>query len=56
MKKGILFRCRKAAAVVMAFAMTLSYLPQQGISAYAKDGAVASQSQLTVSSRECNGW
>ena len=56
MKKGILFRCRKTAAVVMAFAMTLSYLPQQGISAYAKDGAVASQSQLTVSSRECNGW
>lgn len=56
MKKGILFRCRKTAAVVMAFAMTLSYLPQQGISAYAKDGSVASQSQVTVSSRECSGW
>ena len=56
MKKGILFRCRKTAAVVMAFAMTLSYLPQQGISAYAKDGSAASQSQVTVSSRECSGW
>ena len=56
MKKGILFRCRKTAAVVMAFAMTLSYLPQQGISAYAKDGSVASQSQGTVSRRECSGW
>ena len=56
MKKGILFRCRKTAAVVMAFAMTLSYLPQQGISAYAKDGSVTSQSQVTVSSRECSGW
>ena len=56
MKKGILFRCRKTAAVVMAFAMTLSYLPQQGISAYAKDGSVASQSQVTVSSIECSGW
>ena len=56
MKKGILFRRRKTAAVVMAFAMTLSYLPQQGISAYAKDGSVASQSQVTVSSRECSGW
>lgn len=56
MKKGILFKCRKTAAVVMAFAMTLSYLPQQGISAYAKDGSVASQSQVTVSSRECSGW
>ena len=54
--KKIYERCRKTAAVVMAFAMTLSYLPKQGISAYAKDGFVTSQSQVTVSSRECSGW